>query len=82
MTGQAFETLLKKVSENAGIISKFVQKSNIFTPSSHFFHLKNNLYNKIRKKSRYIILSMESQKNKNLQKILSIFQFLFTICAH
>ena len=82
MTGQAFETLLKKVSENARIISKFVQKSNIFTPSSHFFHLKNNLYNKIRKKSRYIILSMESQKNKNLQKILSIFQFLFTICAH
>lgn len=40
MTGQAFETLFKKVSENARIISKFVQKSNIFTLSSHFFHSK------------------------------------------
>ena len=53
MRGQAFETLLKKVSENARIISKFVQKSNIFTPSSHFFHLK-------------IIYTIKLEKNQDI----------------
>ena len=45
--------LFKKVSENARIISKFVQKSNIFTPSSHFFHSK-------------IIYTIKLEKNQDI----------------